>query len=118
MKIRLIKSTDSKLQECLDGDYKLILFTTNASLGSLASDVIYFRINEESNINIKGNNFFTAEGYLYDALGITSLFKYIPGSNENQILNFKNKRNITIKFFDKDQNSITMNSWQMLIQKI
>ena len=116
-KIRLITSSDTRLQSNLDGEYRVLLFTTTAISGS-SSEVIFFSFNEESNKNIEGNNYFIAEGYLYDRMGITSSFKYIPECNEEQILIFKNLRNIKLSFYDKDKNNISITNWEMLLQKI
>ena len=116
---RVIKTDDSRLQENLDGKYELIYFSCDGSSTIASVDVIFFNFNEELRRNIEGNNYFTSDGYLYDGYNLTGTFRYVPQIlNETQIIELDNLRNLNLKFFDVNKNSIVCNNWVMILKKI
>ena len=118
--LRIITSDDTKLSKRLNGKYSLINFSSNnLSLGTPIS-IIYFKFLDETNTELVGNNHFTADGYLYNKNAhLTSEYIYYPtNTTDTQILHFKDVRNVNINFYDKDDNTINITEWTMILKKM
>ena len=118
--LRVLKSTDTKIDKRLNGTYQLVYFgVTNLTAGS-GENILFFKFDKEVKTELVGNDYFTADGYVYDICNnMTSNFTYRPQiTSEVQKLQFKNAKNINVTFFDKNENVITLPNWIMILKQM
>ena len=118
--LRIITSGDTKFGQRVNGTYAIVYFSATGLTTGSGNNIIYFKMEDEVKTDLVGNNHFTADGYLYDIHNnITSNFTYIPKTTiEVQKLQFKNVKNCQMSFFDKNNNTITIPNWTLILKQL
>ena len=117
---RIILSNNTKIEKRLNGKYEVVYFgATNLSNGT-GQNIIFFKFDQDVKSDIIGNNHFYADGYLYDIYNnVSSNFTYRPEcKTQTQHLQFNNVKNVKMSFFDKDENTITIPNWTLILKKM
>ena len=112
-----IKSSDTLIHKSLniDGNWSIELFKGTTTI----NDVLFFKINQRDKMNIYGWGFFTASGFVYDDANISGQLCYHGDKSfSKQILNLQNLTDISLTFFDKDGNSVSVTNWILILKRV